>query len=306
MSSCHLPANPGTYGPGIRLSLYLNWATVILSDIVYTPTRSVFERFVTLLLESAVFISLLKQTSTDSIAAIEIYICTLLVSCTCCFHIASFLWRMGTCCREEFDLSLGSAWMQWSTHGRNVLTAGRFVYIVGLGTFEFWFWNGSGERRGRMGGDMECPRWVWVFGRRVALGDGGLRVFMVVLYTALVVGAVAVAAMNLVRRRRGDARKEWRRAVRRNLDNGTTWLHIVRAVLHAVVMALFITAIERTIQFNDMTGAWDVSSSAQIFPLLVSCCLLVGVIREGKSPKEEAEKGMAWVAAAGGWARWGP
>lgn len=61
MPSCAIPTNDGMYGFGIRLSFYIQWATIIAADYVFTPSRSVRERAAAFLMEAAVLIALAKH-----------------------------------------------------------------------------------------------------------------------------------------------------------------------------------------------------------------------------------------------------
>lgn len=82
MPTCSISANQGIYDFGVRLSFYMQWVTIIAADYVFTPTRSVRERAVMFLMECAGFVALAKQSIDKDITAIEVYICSLLISCT--------------------------------------------------------------------------------------------------------------------------------------------------------------------------------------------------------------------------------
>lgn len=204
------------YGFGIRLSFYMQWVNIIAADYVFTPTCSARERAVAFLLECAVFFALAKHSMDNDITAVEAYICSLLISCTLAFHIPSMLWRVLSCCQEECDLSLGSRWRSWATCGRDFLTAMRFLYTLGLCSYQFWFWAAGllimSARDGR------CPRVGFAFGP-VSLDSQGLAVFHIVLYAALLVGALWTVAASIYlkggERKRRKARRKWRRAMRR-------------------------------------------------------------------------------------------
>lgn len=216
MPPCTLPSNQGIYGFGIRLSFYIQWATIIAADYVFTPTHSVRERAVTFLMECAVFFALAKHSMDNDFTGVEAYICSLLISCTLVFHIPSMLWRVVCCCQEECDLSLGSRWRSWATCEGNFLTAMRFLYTLGLCCYQFWFWTTGLHTMGAR--DGRCPRVGFAF-NPVSLDIQGLAAFHIVLYAALLVGALWTAAASVYLRRgerkRRKARRKWRRAMRR-------------------------------------------------------------------------------------------
>lgn len=63
-----------------------------------------------------------------------------------------------------------------------------------------------------------------------------------------------------------------------HLDNNASVIHLVRAVLHLTVVVVTITATELVIRWNHITDAYSVTTTAQIFPLLLSACLAIRVM----------------------------
>ena len=65
---------------------------------------------------------------------------------------------------------------------------------------------------------------------------------------------------------------------RSELNDNASLIHLVRACLHTVVVVVTIVAVELVIRWNHIVDAYSVTTSAQIFPLLLSICLVVRVI----------------------------
>jgi hypothetical protein len=212
-TTCAIAANAGMYGLGIRMSFYILWGTIVLADCVFTPSRSVVERGAASLLEWSVFIALVKLSSDNSIGAAEAYICSLLVTCTLVFHVPGTAWRFLCGFRNEFDLSLGSTWRSWSSPARNVLTAVRFVFLLVVCAYEFWFWSGGIEALDR--GRDQCRSYGYLFGRLPLDGSSVLRSVSVTFYALLLVGALATAGAVLAssERERSETRQAWREKV---------------------------------------------------------------------------------------------
>lgn len=65
---------------------------------------------------------------------------------------------------------------------------------------------------------------------------------------------------------------------RSHLDDNASIIHLMRAIFHLVVAITNVIAVELAIRWNHITGAYSVTTTAQIFPLLLSACLVVRVI----------------------------
>ncbi|OIW28994.1 hypothetical protein CONLIGDRAFT_715425 [Coniochaeta ligniaria NRRL 30616] len=111
------------------------------------------------------------------------------------------------------------------------------------------------------------------------------RDFHIVLAVALLVGALwtaaAAAGMSLRGgdRKKRKARRKWRRAMRKScLKDNASIIHFIRTMLHLVVVAVMVTGVELVIRWNHIIDAYSLTTSAQLFPLLLSICLALWVI----------------------------
>ncbi len=60
-------------------------------------------------------------------------------------------------------------------------------------------------------------------------------------------------------------------------DNASI-IHFIRALLHLAVVVTIIVAVELVIRWNHISDAYTLATSAQLFPVLLSICLLIRVI----------------------------
>lgn len=62
------------------------------------------------------------------------------------------------------------------------------------------------------------------------------------------------------------------------LKDNASIIHFIRTMLHQVVVAVMVTGVELVIRWNHIIDAYSLTTSAQLFPLLLSICLALWVI----------------------------
>jgi hypothetical protein len=92
----------------------------------------------------------------------------------------------------------------------------RFLYILGLCCYQFWFWSSGLHTLSAR--DGQCSMVGFAFSP-VPLDSQGLAAFHIVLFAALLVGTHWTAAVSIYsrngERKRRSARRKWRRAIRK-------------------------------------------------------------------------------------------
>ncbi|KAI7780881.1 hypothetical protein LA080_015448 [Diaporthe eres] len=100
MALCHIPANSGSYGVGIRIAFYLQWFGMIVTSRAL-ESDALNLRLINALTTAATSIGLVLNL--ESLQPVEVYIVLLLTCGTLYFTVPIYLWRLVTCCRPWWD-----------------------------------------------------------------------------------------------------------------------------------------------------------------------------------------------------------
>lgn len=324
---CTHPNSSPLYGLGIRLSLYILWPLIITADLLLTRpsipyhlvpkarrTTNQLKSF-TFIIELAIFIALILQTVTSqtvnalNIDVVDLYILFLLSSGRLFLHIPIYGVKLLGCCLGNWDMGrLRGEWYDVSGQryriGENPIWMGlRFGYLVGVCGWGAWFWTGGLDGVGRDGG---CVRYGFLFGR-VELAYEGMVVWHVIVVVCLLVGAVVALLGYVGREMNGKKRFRCQEPLRSvfpvpihlpetDVLRLTTYnnLRYLRFFSHAVVAGTVIAAIELTIQYNSITNIYDVSTSAQLIPLVCAIVVAIWLLLECVDISRKSGPGWDW------------
>lgn len=209
---CTITGHPSLYGLGIRLALYILWFLIILSDLIFSSssihpsdhwrghqvTHSI--KFLTFIIEIAVFLALILRSNDLRVDVCEKYILwLLLVSGRWLFHVPVYLLRALTwlmCCgrrrRGKWDLTrLRGEWYddeesRYPIKENGVWMSWRYAFLLAVCGYGFWFWiQEVSSQTIETGG---CERYAFGFVPARLAGDG-MELWCMLVLTWLAVGA---------------------------------------------------------------------------------------------------------------------
>lgn len=258
--SCHHASNPQLHGLGIRLTLYILWFLVILSDLASSSTHirpschlkarqlTHAAKFFTFTIEVAVFIALVIQSlslsaSNVQIDSVDLYIIMLLVWGRLLVHISVYVFKVFDCCSKgRWDVGrLRGEWYdgrgrRYRLDGSHVWMGFRFGYLVAVCGWAVWFWaEGVGEgmaRRLVVAAGCE-KRYGFLFARK-ELDTEGMKAWHVVLAVGMIVIAVSALLGYVGRELNGKKRYRYPRPLRFVFF---PWIHQIDGRLTNIITA---------------------------------------------------------------------
>jgi hypothetical protein len=249
MSPCTLLADDDVYGIGIRYSLYLQWAAVLLATWC-APNEARFARTVTNIITIAVVANTLKNpVGGGSVVVIEWWIV-----------ILNFFLQLGNVPFSRRLIagsasSLGSMLILWSV-----------ILFVNC-----WVWFAGAEHGRKEGCDVK----IWLFFRAFSIYDSRTQLAL------RIVGAIGAAA-GLFLVLSGIAALGWNIAVafaHGNQDEAEEEPQSIKsAVLSTATVVLLgtvaIVETEMTIKSNDIEFVENLGSSGQLLPFVLGLLTL--------------------------------
>jgi hypothetical protein len=131
----------------------------------------------------------------------------------------------------------------------------RFVFFLSLSAFQLWFWCSIAKF------SADCAGIGFLL-TPVPLNHPGLVTWNIFTHLVILSGILGIAA-GVFRIRRRRRRRSYRVA-------HVEFLLQVKTALSTVVLVLVVITVELTLQWNGASDINDISSAAQLFPLLVS------------------------------------
>lgn len=184
MAACHISANSGSYGVGIRIAFYLQWFGVIVTSWAL-ESGALNLKIINALTTATTSVGLVLNL--ERLQPVEVYV-VLLLTCGALYSaIPVYLWRLATCCRPWWD---PERWTRIKTGWLfRVLMYSMYGALLGL---HIWFWCRGIHDRHRMDpsqdADAECEQFGFLFAQ-VRLEDPDLIVLNIIIhFTTLLVG----------------------------------------------------------------------------------------------------------------------
>ncbi|KAK3327444.1 hypothetical protein B0T19DRAFT_484554 [Cercophora scortea] len=300
VSPCPIAGNPQLYGLGIRIAFYLLWLGILVSNLLIEEGTGVrVLRAAHLVFSSAVVLGLAMSAAAASTAAMtlvapEVYVMILLVSTTAYFLVPLYLFRLASGCRPEWDplAYVGDGHLRFvfgngrkrsdesehSPFGFDPIVAGENMLWLVVAGVQLWFWCAGVEALGVEG----CVQYGFLFAQ-VELGGEGFRAFNILVVLGLLGGTMALAVLDTGRRGR---RRRRRRRRRRVSSAHKTILANLQYFSDLGVVVIVIAAVELSIKWNNISAAVNqVSSAAQLIPVLISALLLLIMMRHWATDK---------------------
>ncbi|KAK3685888.1 hypothetical protein B0T22DRAFT_482812 [Podospora appendiculata] len=303
VSPCPIAGNPQLYGLGIRIAFYLLWLGILVSNLLIEEGTGVrVLRAAHLVFSSAVVLGLVMSATAaatatataTTLAAAEVYVMVLLVSTTAYFLVPLYLFRLASGCRPEWDplAYVGDGHLRFvfgngrkrsdesehSPFGFDPIVAGENLLWLVVAGVQLWFWCAGVAAFGVDG----CVQYGFLFAQ-VELGGEGFRAFNILVVLGLLGGTLALAVLDTGRRGR---RRRRRRRRRRVSSAHKTILANLQYFSDLGVVIVVIAAVELSIKWNNISAAVNqVSSAAQLIPVLVSGVLLLIMMRHWATDK---------------------
>ncbi|KAL8946064.1 MAG: hypothetical protein Q9222_007489 [Ikaeria aurantiellina] len=266
---CSHEGNPDLYGLGIRVGIYLQLTTAILAK--YFHKEAIPENLnVNVIFLLAVFIAAITATTGTGLRPEEIVIFLQL----CFGFLFSVLGLLGgrqpqgKCKTSHGDI--GPADM--ASFFRLTLTTAICVYAV-------WFWF-LGKDKMRTTG---CPAYIFIF-TKVSI-YGGVRLFFQSSSTmlAIVMSALfSLQAFDMIIMSHAISRL-FSMALESDLANIVTSLlrfGYWKNFLYSINISFFfltIVSVELTLRWNNITGVYNIRSTGQLIPFVISLIRLLGL-----------------------------
>ncbi|PNY27979.1 Uncharacterized protein TCAP_02095 [Tolypocladium capitatum] len=285
MSLCSPLSRPDMYGLGIRLSLYTQWFAALAFE--HMGQESLPEiRLLGLLLSAGVTVGLMAQLARGALDAAGIYILLLLGSGSHLFLVPVYAWRALSCCNPYWS---PPAWSQ--EEQLRVFRVLNFVLILTASSVGVWFFATY-----LPGLDRGCRQFGFLFSQASLDYNEPFVAVNAALYVVIVVGCVAVVLMKACFVP-ADARRMRRRRVpyvpcpclcsilisvsfltRQPSKEHMDGLRTLQSLSNLTVFAVLVAAVELSVRWNELPGANDIDTSAQLMPLLVTAGIVVRVV----------------------------
>ncbi|KAF2666557.1 hypothetical protein BT63DRAFT_427006 [Microthyrium microscopicum] len=261
-TTCLIIGDPDVYGPGIRLSFYLQWAAILLATTV-APSGASFARTTTNILTISVFANSLRGFSNGGLVAAEWWIVTFL-----CFFLNLGNWPSSRQALRESVASIGVSLC---------------IYAMVM-CMECWVWfRGLDIGHGRENGDCEVK--ISVFFHPVDVYDHGWRTAFKVLAAVDMVAALVFAVVGI-----GilllslavpffdveEYMQHWVDGDDRRMVSVV--VKCLLSVFQMILGAFSIAFVELTIKFNDIQLPQGYTSSGQLIPVLIGVLTLASAV----------------------------
>ncbi|POS75543.1 hypothetical protein DHEL01_v206070 [Diaporthe helianthi] len=249
MANCPFPVNSGAYGIGIRLAFYLQWFGMTIT--AWAPGSETLKllNFINVLTTAATSIGLVMNLET--LQPVEIYIVLLLTSGTLYFTIPTYLWRLVTCCRPWWD---PERWTRIKTGW--LFRVSTYSMYGALLSLHIWFWCQGVHVKRKSGPDVdsdrepECEQYGFLFAQ-LRLDDPGLVTLNIIIHLSMLLVGTGIFA------------------------NRTGIFEHFRSIRDLIVASIVTLAVELVISWNQITGANDLNSAAQLIPPVTTGAFLV-------------------------------
>ncbi|KAK3364543.1 hypothetical protein B0T25DRAFT_576781 [Lasiosphaeria hispida] len=271
---CSNQGNPDMYGLGIRVAFYLLWYGNIAAPW-YAKSTLPNLRLVLSFFIAGSFLGLIIQTSLATIRAVDVYVTLLLTYGTYYYLVPVFVWRLVVVCTPFRDPS------RWPRVPPTTLFKRLdLILMIAVTCFQMWFWTAGVNSLQREPG---CQEYGFFFSQ-VPLNAALFVAWNVVVMIGLLLCAVVVLTANWgclaqprwVRKQDRRFEKELDRLDRRGEEY--IWrreLQVAKATSDLTVASVLVAAIELTVQWNNLSDANWVSTTAQTVPLIVAAGLVV-------------------------------
>ncbi|KAK0744939.1 hypothetical protein B0T21DRAFT_279850 [Apiosordaria backusii] len=260
---CGFDGNGDIYGMGVRVGIYLQWATSVLAEHLHEPavesTRGANTIFQFAMLAGLILITTSKAIETR---AIEGYI-TLLF----CFASAWIASLPGySAARAAFGRSKSSDDQQFASSG----IRGEVDLLLGMATCSYgvWFMFCGLDRLPR----TACPEAVFFFAPVHPFG--WFRTVAKIAFVASLVASLVLTPLHtwLLARDMAEYVAHWRNPIDPPAPSDivrTVHLRLFKFFGNLAAMAIFIVAVELTLFWNNIRSIHTCDTFSQLFPLMV-------------------------------------
>ncbi|RYP09342.1 hypothetical protein DL765_008488 [Monosporascus sp. GIB2] len=263
-SECGFEGNSDLYGLGVRLGIYVQWATSVLAEHLYEPAisecRDVNTTFQIAMLAGLMLITTNVNTET---LAVEGYV-TLLF----CFASA---WLAGLQALSATRISRSTGIVESRT--QNARRIGDLLLSIAVCSYGVWFLTRALDGLPRT--NATCPEVVFFFAAVPLYGW-----FRALLTVVLALGLVApiimtcLRALALAREFSETVRRLWAQPPSYGSSAPPGLVRIAspsaRKLLASLAgMVVFVLAVELTLVWNGVYGVYSCSTFSQLFPLVV-------------------------------------
>jgi hypothetical protein len=214
---CSIAGNSDMYGPGIRISFYLQWTSYILAPWI-APSEVPSLRLATSLSIFVTFVALVLQVMKDSLHAVEIHIVLLFIFGSNLIIAPALLWSFIT----RFDFRCDPFRVTRTKPGGPLFVHLYSILLAACCLFQLWFWTSDHgiipdrfqpERRyprrastGLYNSMCANSRYGFLFGK-VKLGSPWLRGYNIATNLVLLLSIIALECIGTSKRGRALASK---------------------------------------------------------------------------------------------------
>ncbi|KND95298.1 hypothetical protein TOPH_00029 [Tolypocladium ophioglossoides CBS 100239] len=262
MSLCSPLSRPDMYGLGIRLSLYTQWFAALAFEHI-GPESLPEIRLLGLLLSAGVTLGLLVQLVRGTLDAAGIYILLLLGTGSHLFLVPVYAWRALSCCNPYWNP------LAWSQEEQlRVFRVLNFSLILTASSVGVWFFATY-----LPGLDRNCRQFGFFFSQASLDHNEPFVAVNAALYVLIIVGCGSVVLTKACFVPAYSRRMRRRRVPKEHIDG----LRTLQSLSNLTVFAVLVAAVELSVRWNELPGANDVDTSAQLMPLLVTAGIIVRV-----------------------------
>ena len=249
---CTIGGNPDLYGVGIRVGLYLQWISTLLSTI-FVPGDEDILRVANLLVQSAIFVALLHLSARGDLHAVDAVLATWLV-----FGALSSLSGSGI---NPLGCFSGTF---------------RVLFYTAFASYACWFWfSGLDAILAR---DNGCGGVAFFGGTSIT---GPFRDFNKV---AAIIGLTVCTAFIIANV--WVAFKRYQRKTSPDASPPRPVVELSLLLISGIIIILSIASIEYLIKANNIVDIDDVNSIGQLLPLLVGVFGIADAVFDiSQSPK---------------------
>ncbi|KAK0702972.1 hypothetical protein B0T26DRAFT_876163 [Lasiosphaeria miniovina] len=286
--ACNYGGNPDMYGLGVRMGFYLQWFGIVIAAWMAKSEvpglRLVHSFFV-----SAAFLALILQASWNTIRPIDTYIMLLLTYGSYYCYLPVYLWRLVTVWNPFWD---PSRWPVVPT--TSLFRALNLVLLLAATSFQIWFWSTGINTLPR---DPTCDEYGFFF-TKVPLHAGLFVAVNLVFVIGLLISATLSLALSIgcfipprwIRKRERKFDRQLDRL--EGQDEDYPWrreLQFLQNASNLTVLSVVVVAIGLTIQWNNLNGVSDLSTTSQLIPLIVAGGQLLHVLYVWFNPRHDRE-----------------
>ncbi|PHH92755.1 hypothetical protein CDD83_5379 [Cordyceps sp. RAO-2017] len=306
MSLCPAQDHSDMLGLGIRVASYVQWLAALCFQHI-GPESLPEIRLLGLLLSGGITIGLLVQVAYGRLDAAAIYISLLLATGSHMFLVPVYVWR-AVMCWDPF-------WNPLTWYGEEELRTYKvlkFAQIVTASSVGVWFFTTY-----LPGLDRDCLQYGFLFSKTQLDHNAAFAAFNAILYLAICIVCTVTAASKVCCRIKSRPPK--RRLGSKRTREHIKCMHAPHTLSDLLVFAMLVAAAELSVQWNELSTAVQLDTSAQLIPLLVSIGIVVRVTylhvaeegddsNAGKSRTVQAASGNAprsvqwWDAEGNPWA----